>query len=108
MTCSYNFEIPVDPIALMRMARQMIEQNGGIVTGEPHNFSVRIPTVIGEVGGNFRHVGGSVVNIEITKMPAFVTCAMAREKIAFYITEAVKTYVRQSKAAKQLERQVSI
>ena len=108
MMCSFNFEVPVDPIGLMHMTRQMIEQNGGIVTGEISNFSVKIPTVIGEVGGNIRHAGGSVVNIEITKMPMLVPCALAREKLAFYITEAVKMYVQQCRAPKRQERQAVI
>ncbi len=107
MACSFNFEIPVDPIGLMQMARQVLEQNGGIVTGEISNFSVRIPTVIGEVGGNCRHVGGTVVNIEVTQKPPIVTSAMAREKLVVYISEAVKMYVRQIKAAQQQENETA-
>ena len=32
--CNYNFELPVDPIPLMALVKQMIEENGGTVTGQ--------------------------------------------------------------------------
>ena len=102
--CNYNFNLPVDPIALIPILRQKIEENGGVVTGEVPNVSVTIPTVIGEVGGNARLTGPSTVYIEVTKMPPMVTCAQVREKLVEYLTEALKMYKRQSKAAKQKER----
>jgi hypothetical protein len=98
---SYNFDIPVDPIALMKMVKDLVEQNGGIVTGEVPNVSVRFPTVVGEVGGNCRLVKGSVVNIEVTKKPDLVPNSMVREKLVFYITEAVKLYAQQTKVARR-------
>ena len=97
---SYNFDIPVDPIALMKMVKELVEQNGGIVTGEIPNVSVRFPTMVGEVGGNCRLVNGSVVNIEVTKKPDIVSNSMVREKLVFYVTEAVKMYSKQTRAGK--------
>ncbi len=97
---SYNFDIPVDPIALMKMVKELVEQNGGIVTGEIPNVSVTFPTVVGEVGGNCRLVNKSVVNIEVTKKPTVVSNTMVREKLVFYVTEAVKLYAQQSKATR--------
>jgi hypothetical protein len=98
---SYNFDIPVDPIALMQMVKDLVEQNGGIVTGEIPNVSVRFPTVVGEVGGNCRLVKGSVVNIEVTKKPDLVPNTMVREKLVFYVTEAVKLYAQQTRVSRQ-------
>ena len=45
--CNYNFEIPVDPIGLMTMVRQMIIENGGAVTGQIPNVAVTFPTPMG-------------------------------------------------------------
>jgi hypothetical protein len=97
---SYNFDIPVDPIALMKMVKGLVEQNGGVVTGEIPNVSVRFPTVVGEVGGSCRLVRGSVVNIEVTKKPDLVPNSMVREKLVYYVTEAVKLYAQQGKASR--------
>lgn len=98
---SYNFDIPVDPIALMKMVKELVEQNGGIVTGEIPNVSVTFPTVVGEVGGNCRLLTRSVVNIEVTKKPTVVSNNMVREKLVYYVTEAVKLYAQQSRAVRQ-------
>jgi len=105
MPCSYNFNIPVDPIELMKMVRGLVLQNGGVVIGEIPNVHVTFPTAIGPVGGSCRLVEGNVVNIEVTKKPEIVTCAMVREKLVYYITEAVKLYTQQTRAAKQPEGQ---
>jgi hypothetical protein len=94
---SYNFDIPVDPIALMQMVKELVEQNGGIVTGEIPNVSVTFPTVVGDVGGNCRLVTKSVVNIEVTKKPPVVSNTMVREKLVYYVTEAVKLYAQQAR-----------
>ncbi len=102
--CNYNFDLPVDPMVLIPIVKQKIEENGGVVTGEVPSVSVTIPTVIGEVGANARLVGPTVVYIEVTKMPPMVTCAQVREKLVEYLTEALKTYQRQLKAAKQQEK----
>ena len=96
MACSYNFVIPVDPIGLMQIVKHMIEQHGGTVIGELPGVSVKIPTVIGEVRGDCRLIGDATVNITVTKKPFFVTCEMARERLAYYISEAVKLYNQQS------------
>jgi hypothetical protein len=57
------------------------------------------------VGGSCRLVEGNVVSIEVTKKPEVVPCAMVREKLVYYITEAVRMFTQQTKAAKQPEGQ---
>ena len=96
--CSYNFELPVDPIPLMAMVKQMIEANGGIVTGQIPNVAVTIPTPVGQVAGNCRLVGNSTVQLAVTKKPDFLTCTMVRDRLVGYITEAVKMYAQQVEA----------
>ena len=49
--CNYNFELPIDPIPLMTLVKQMIEENGGSVTGQVPNVAVSIPTPMGQVAG---------------------------------------------------------
>jgi hypothetical protein len=85
----------------MHLAKQEIEANGGIVTGEIPNVTVSFSTSVGEVRGICRLVGEATVNIEIIKNPWVMTCAMAREKLVYYITEAVKIYMQQNKTPKQ-------
>jgi hypothetical protein len=96
--CSYNFELPVDPIALLGMVARMITENGGRITGDVPDVSMSMPTPIGQVEGTCRLLSGSVVNLTVTKKPDILTCAMVRDKLVFYITEAVKLYAAQSKA----------
>ena len=96
MTCSFDFSIPVDPTGLLTIVKEIIEQHGGTVTGELPDVSVKFPTVIGELRGDCRLVGDSTVNIIITKKPLLVSCATAREKLAYYLSEAVKLYNQQT------------
>jgi hypothetical protein len=106
LMASYNFDIPVDPIALMTMVKDLVQQNGGIVCGQIPNLTVRFPTAVGEVGGSCRLLNPSVVNIEVTKKPDIVPNSVVREKLVFYLTEAVKLYTQQTRAARQQGGQV--
>ena len=47
--CNYNFELPVEPVGLMGMVRQMVIDNGGSVTGQIPNVMVTFPTPMGQV-----------------------------------------------------------
>jgi hypothetical protein len=95
MACRYKFDIPVDPIALMQLVQKIIEEHGGSVSGEPPEVSVKIPTLVGEVSGKCRLVSESSVDITITRKPFFVTCEMVRERLAYYLSEAVTLYNQQ-------------
>lgn len=97
--CNYNFQLPVDPMTLFQMFRQQIVDNGGVVTGELPNVLVSVPTQVGRVEGKCQLVGEALVNIQITKKPDLVTCNMVRDNLVAYLSEAVKTYSRQTKNA---------
>jgi hypothetical protein len=97
--CNYNFELPVEPIPLMEMVRQMVIQNGGTVTGEIPNVMVTFPTPMGQVAGSCRIVSGTTVNLTVTKKPEVFTCAMVRERLVALIIEAVRVYSLQSQPA---------
>ncbi len=98
MACSFNFKIPSDPIAIIDMVRPLIVNAGGTVTGESTHVSFSIPTAVGRFDGACRVVEPTVVNIAVTDKPDLVPCNMIRERLTFYITEAVKMYRQQSKA----------
>lgn len=97
--CNYNFELPVDPVPLMAMVTQMIEENGGRVTGQLPEVSVFIPTPLGQVAGNCQLMGNNTVHLKVTKKPDVLTCAMVRDRLIGYITEAVKLYSLQTTVA---------
>ncbi len=97
MLCSFKFDLPVDPIGLMDMVSRMILENGGKVTGKVPDISISMPTALGPVEGSCRLIGKSVVNIQVDKMPEFVSCNAVREKLVYFITEAVKLYVGQQR-----------
>ncbi len=101
MACSFNFVLPVDPSGLMQMVKQVVEKEGGVVSGEIPNITISMPTILGQVTGSCRYLGDSAVNITVTQLPSVVSCSMAREQLVYFITEAVKMYVQQSKAAKK-------
>jgi hypothetical protein len=96
--CNYNFELPVDPVQLMEMVKQMIEANGGTVTGQIPDVAVSIPTPMGQVAGNCRLVQGSTINLVVTKKPEVFTCSMVRERLISLIVEAVRIYSLQVEA----------
>ena len=97
--CNYNFELPVDPIGLMEMVRQMVIDSGGTVTGQIPNVMVTFPTPMGQVAGSCRIVAGSTVNLTVTKKPEVLTCSMVRERLVALIVEAVRIYSLQTEAA---------
>ena len=97
--CNYNFELPVEPIPLMEMVRQMVIANGGSVTGEIPNVTVTFPTPMGQVAGSCRIVSGNTVNLTVTKKPEVLTCAMVRDRLVTLIIEAVRLYSLQSQPA---------
>ncbi len=97
--CNYNFELPVEPIPLMEMVREMVINNGGTVTGEIPNVMVTFPTPMGQVAGSCRIVAGNTVNLTVTKKPEVFTCAMVRDRLVALIIEAVRLYSLQSQPA---------
>lgn len=97
--CNYNFELPVEPIPLMEMVREMVINNGGTVTGEIPNVVVTFPTPMGPVAGSCRVVSGNTVNLTVTKKPEIFTCAMVRERLVALIIEAVRVYSLQCQPA---------
>lgn len=97
--CNYNFELPVEPIPLLEMVRQMVIANGGTVSGEIPNVTVTFPTPMGQVAGSCRIVSGNTVNLTVTKKPEVFTCAMVRDRLVTLIIEAVRLYSLQSQPA---------
>lgn len=98
MTCSFNFKIPNDPVAIIEMVRPLILNAGGTVTGENTHVAFSIPTPVGRFDGACKVVEPTVVNIAVTDKPDIVPCSVIREKLTFYITEAVKMYRAQARA----------
>lgn len=97
--CSYNFKIPSDPVAIIDMVRPMIVDAGGIVTGENSDLMFSIPTAVGTFNGACKVLEPTVVSLTVTNKPEIVSCKMIQKQLTVYITEAVKMYHRQSKAA---------
>ena len=97
--CNYNFDLPIDPLLLMPMVQQMIEENGGTVSGQMPHMAVSFKTPMGPVAGSCRHVGGSLISLTVTKKPEVLTCKMVRERLITYISEAVRLYAEQEEAA---------
>jgi hypothetical protein len=97
--CNYNFELPVEPIPLLAMVRQMVIDNGGTVAGEIPNVTVTFPTPMGQVAGSCRIVSGNTVNLTVTKKPEVFTCAMVRDRLVTLIIEAVRLYSQQTAPA---------
>jgi len=94
IVCQYNFELPLDPLPLMAMARQAIIENGGVATGQLPRVFLSIPTPFGRFDGVCTLVSASVVNIAVTKKPDIVSCTMIRDKLTFFLTEAVRMQAR--------------
>ena len=88
--CNYNFDLPVDPMALMERVLRMIDESGGTVTGTLPSVAVSIPTAVGRVEGTCKLVKDRLVNVRVTKKPDLMTCRMVRERLIFILSEAVK------------------
>lgn len=97
--CSYNFKIPSDPVAIIGMVRPMIVDAGGTVTGENTDLMFSIPTAVGQFDGECKVLEPTVVNLTVTRKPEIVSCKVIQKQLTVYITEAVRMYNQQSKAA---------
>lgn len=97
--CAFNFKIPADPIAIIGMVRPMFVEAGGTVTGENADFTFSMPTKIGRFDGACKVLEPTLVNITVTERPEVISCKMIQKQLTVYITEAVKMYNQQSKAA---------
>lgn len=98
-TCAFNFKIPADPMAIIGMVRPMFVEAGGTVTGENADFTFSMPTKIGRFDGACKVLELTLVNITVTQRPDVISCKMIQKQLTVYITEAVKMYRDQSKAA---------
>lgn len=98
--CNFNFNLPVEPAPLLAMVARKVEEYGGVVKGDAPNISISIPSQVGRLEGRCKAVGGNTVNIVVTKKPDVITCNMVRERLVFFITEAVKMYAAESAPAK--------
>lgn len=99
MTCMFNFKIPDDPVAILDMVRPMIAEIGGTVSGESADLTFSIPTTLGRFDGACKVIEASTIQIAVTDKPELVSCTMVRQKLVFYVTEAVKLYRQQARAS---------
>lgn len=92
--CNYNFNLPIDPAALYPTAQSAIIAHGGTTTVKGSKVIFSIPTPLGQIDGVCSVVEQSTLNITVTKKPDFVPCALIREKLVGYLTQAVKTQAK--------------
>ena len=86
-------------MAIIGMVRPMFVEAGGTVTGENADFTFSMPTKIGRFDGACKVLELTLVNITVTQRPDVISCKMIQKQLTVYITEAVKMYRDQSKAA---------
>ncbi len=98
-TCAFNFKLPADPAAIIGMVRPMIVGAGGKVVGENADITFSIPTKIGWFYGACKVLEPTVVSLTVTEKPDVISCKMIQKQLTVYITEAVKMYRDQSRAA---------
>lgn len=92
--CNYNFNLPVDPTMLMETAKAAIEKRGGTTTVQGSKLLFSVPTPVGQIDGACHLLEQSMINIKVTKKPDIVPCALIREKLVGYLTEAVKSQAK--------------
>jgi hypothetical protein len=97
MICQYNFVLPVDPLPLIEMTRNLILENGGTVTGENPVYIVSMPSPFGQFNAVCKLLSDSEINISVTKKPELVSCDLIRDKLIFFIKEGVKMQVNGSR-----------
>jgi hypothetical protein len=88
--CNYNFNLPIDPAALFATAQSAIVARGGNATQKGSKVLFSIPTPLGQIDGICTLVEQATLNITVTKKPDIVPCALIREKLVSYLTQAVK------------------
>ena len=97
MACQYKFVLPVDPLPLIEMTRQLILENGGSVTGENPKYTVSMPSPFGQFDAVCKLISDTEISISVTKKPEFVSCDLIRDKLVYYIKEGVKMQANASK-----------
>jgi hypothetical protein len=100
LICKYNFELPIDPLALVEMARDVLIEHGGTIIGDLPNATILVPTHLGQFEGTCSLVSDSTLHIEVTRKPDLITCPMIREQLIIVIKEGVKRYTARTKGNK--------
>ncbi len=71
--CEFSRQLPGPPTEVLTKGRRSIEAHGGSMSGDLVRGTIRLPTPVGEVAGEYM-VSGATIVFRITQKPFFVPC----------------------------------
>jgi hypothetical protein len=71
--CEFSRQLPGPASDVLTKGRRSVEANGGSMSGDTVQGTIRLRTPVGEVAGEYT-VSGSTIAFRITQKPFFVPC----------------------------------
>jgi hypothetical protein len=78
--CDFTRQIQGQPFEAILRARPSIEASGGAVTGDARGGSIRVPTPVGDIVGEYT-ISAEVITFRITEKPFFVPCQAIEARV---------------------------
>lgn len=78
--CHFTRQVQGPPFALIVRSRSPIEASGGSVEGDAERGTIRVPTPVGEIVGDYT-IAGDTIAFHITQKPFFVPCVAIEARV---------------------------
>lgn len=78
--CDFTRQVQGPPFEAIVRARPSIEASGGAVSGDERAGSIRVPTPVGDIVGEYT-IAGDTIGFRITEKPFFVPCLAIEARV---------------------------
>ena len=82
--CDFSRQLPGPAIDVLTNGRRSIETHGGSLDGDAIRGTIRMPTPVGEVAGEYT-ISGATIAFHITQKPFFVLCLTIESFVDRYL-----------------------
>jgi hypothetical protein len=78
--CEFTRQVSGPPFDAIVRARPSIEASGGSLSGDARSGTIKVPTPVGDIVGEYV-ISGDAIAFRITDKPFFVPCAAIEARV---------------------------
>jgi hypothetical protein len=82
--CDFSRQLSGPAADVLAKGRQSIEAHGGSLDGDTQRGTIRLPTPVGEVAGDYT-ISGTTIAFHVTVKPFFVPCFTIEATVDRYL-----------------------
>jgi hypothetical protein len=82
--CEFTRQLSGPVLDVLARGRHSIESHGGSLSGDAQRGTIRLPTPVGEIAGEYT-VTGTTIAFRITQKPFFVPCLTIEATVDRYL-----------------------